>query len=146
VCQQVVVPEGATRFFLGTMDGFGWFNNEGQFDVQVTDLCGTTAVPDDENNSAGSLSFRLHGPSPNPFRFSTNISWELATGMRASIRIYDMRGRVVTTLFDQWSNPGRSLVTWSARDDFGRVLSPGVYFIRLQVGASSKATKVIYER
>jgi hypothetical protein len=33
--QQFVVPTNATRLFLGTMDGFGWWNNQGSFDVQV---------------------------------------------------------------------------------------------------------------
>jgi hypothetical protein len=34
--QEVIIPSGATRLFLGTMDGFGWFNNIGSLDVQVT--------------------------------------------------------------------------------------------------------------
>ena len=34
--QTVVVPTGATRLFLGTMDGFGWSDNVGSFEVQVT--------------------------------------------------------------------------------------------------------------
>ena len=42
VRQQVVAPSGATRLYLGTMDGFGWFNNTGSFSAQVTDL---TAAP-----------------------------------------------------------------------------------------------------
>jgi len=29
------VPAGATRLFLGTSDGFGWFNNGGSFTVDV---------------------------------------------------------------------------------------------------------------
>ena len=29
------VPQGATRLFLGTSDGFGWFNNGGAFTVDV---------------------------------------------------------------------------------------------------------------
>jgi hypothetical protein len=33
--QEVVVPQGATRLFLGTMDGFRWADNIGRFDVQV---------------------------------------------------------------------------------------------------------------
>lgn len=33
--QDLVVPEGATRLFLGTMDGFGWFNNSGAFTVTI---------------------------------------------------------------------------------------------------------------
>jgi hypothetical protein len=33
--QQVIVPMGATRLFLGAMDGRGWFNNSGFFAVRV---------------------------------------------------------------------------------------------------------------
>ena len=34
--QTFVVPPGATRLFLGTSDGSGWFNNSGAFSVTVT--------------------------------------------------------------------------------------------------------------
>ncbi|MEM7311895.1 MAG: putative Ig domain-containing protein, partial [Planctomycetota bacterium] len=34
--QEITVPDGATRLYLGTWDGFGWYNNGGFFDVQVT--------------------------------------------------------------------------------------------------------------
>jgi hypothetical protein len=33
--QDFTVPSGATRLFLGSADGFGWFNNSGSFDVAV---------------------------------------------------------------------------------------------------------------
>jgi hypothetical protein len=33
--QSFSVPAGATRLFLGTGDGFGWYNNSGQFDVDI---------------------------------------------------------------------------------------------------------------
>ncbi len=36
VTQQVIVPADATRLFLGTHDGFGWFNNVGEHVVTVT--------------------------------------------------------------------------------------------------------------
>ncbi|MDY7050444.1 MAG: Calx-beta domain-containing protein, partial [Microcystis panniformis WG22] len=35
VQQSIIVPNGATRLFLGTMDGYGWYNNFGSFDVSV---------------------------------------------------------------------------------------------------------------
>ncbi len=41
--QRVVIPAGATRLFLGTMDSTTWLNNIGQFDVLVTEPCGSTA-------------------------------------------------------------------------------------------------------
>ncbi len=33
--QRFVVPAGATRLFLGSMDGYTWSNNSGFFDVEV---------------------------------------------------------------------------------------------------------------
>ena len=40
VQQEITVPEGATRLYLGTTDGYGWYNNSGFFDVRVTELQG----------------------------------------------------------------------------------------------------------
>ena len=36
VRQEITIPEGATRLFLGTSDGFGWYNNIGFFEVEIT--------------------------------------------------------------------------------------------------------------
>jgi Flp pilus assembly protein TadG len=36
VQQQVIVPQGATRLFLGTMDGWEWSNNIGGYNVTIT--------------------------------------------------------------------------------------------------------------
>jgi hypothetical protein len=33
--QSFVVPVGATRLFLGTMDGYDWFNNDGSLEVSA---------------------------------------------------------------------------------------------------------------
>lgn len=43
--QQFVIPTGATRLFLGTVDGSGWFNNSGQFHVSIT-AGGAAAAPE----------------------------------------------------------------------------------------------------
>jgi hypothetical protein len=42
--QQFNIPSGATRFFLGTSDGFGWFNNSGQFTVNINQTGGVSAA------------------------------------------------------------------------------------------------------
>ena len=42
--QQVIVPPGATRLFLGPLDGSGWFNNVGSFSVEVLTLVVFTNV------------------------------------------------------------------------------------------------------
>lgn len=38
VVQQFMIPEGATRLYLGVMDGYGWFNNSGAITVGVSHL------------------------------------------------------------------------------------------------------------
>jgi len=44
VVQQVLIPTGATRLFLGTMDSTTWLNNVGQFEVLVTEPCDPVAT------------------------------------------------------------------------------------------------------
>lgn len=44
VVQSFVVPVGATRLFLGTQDGYGWFNNVGAYEVSITAVPEPTSV------------------------------------------------------------------------------------------------------
>lgn len=44
VLQNVVIPMGATRLYLGTMDSWQWPNNIGELDAEVTDPCGPTSI------------------------------------------------------------------------------------------------------
>ena len=45
IIQEVVAPAGATRLYLGTMDGFGWYNNSGEFNVAVTGSGSSASSP-----------------------------------------------------------------------------------------------------
>lgn len=44
--QEIIVPEGATRLFLGIMDGREWMNNWGEFEVDVAVLTDSLATPE----------------------------------------------------------------------------------------------------
>ena len=50
VAQNFTAPSGATRLYLGTMDGYEWNNNAGGFNVTVG-----TAVPEPSTVIAGAL-------------------------------------------------------------------------------------------
>jgi hypothetical protein len=43
--QTFIVPAGATRLYLGTMDGFGWAGNSGAFDVAIDSRSPTVPEP-----------------------------------------------------------------------------------------------------
>jgi hypothetical protein len=78
---------------------------------------------------------RLLGNAPNPFNPETTIRFELSPADAAgpvSLRVYDVRGKLVRTLPTGSLAPGLVSVSWDGRDDAGRVASSGVYIYRLE--------------
>jgi len=72
---------------------------------------------------------------PNPFNANTNISFDLAEAGNVSLNVYDITGRLVTTLVDGQMDAGEHVVVWDASS-----VSSGVYFYKLTAGDYS-ATK-----
>ncbi len=78
---------------------------------------------------------------PNPFNGSANISFFVEGERQAlDITIYDISGRLVKLLVSQEYSPGYYMIAWDATDDHRRILSSGVYIVRLTspIGTSSK--------
>ena len=78
--------------------------------------------------------FALAQNTPNPFNPQTKISFELPQSMSASLRVFDLRGRLVRTLIDGPRVAGPQSVVWDGRDARGARVSSGVYLYRLQAG------------
>jgi hypothetical protein len=73
--------------------------------------------------------FELKQNYPNPFNPSTTISYTLADAGFATIRVYDMLGRVVATLLSQDMPAGTHSVNFDASQ-----LGSGVYLYELSAG------------
>lgn len=87
--------------------------------------------------------YRLLQNYPNPFNPSTTISYELSKASPVSLRIYTVSGQEVMTLVDNtYQRPGSHSVVWNGNDGLGRIAPSGVYFYRLQVGASVVVKKM----
>jgi hypothetical protein len=71
-------------------------------------------------------SYDLAQNYPNPFNPSTTISFDVPKNAHVSVVIYDVLGRVVTTLVDEMKSANRYRVVWDASN-----LSTGVYFYRM---------------
>lgn len=55
------------------------------------------------------------------------------SGVRLVLRVYDMSGRHVATLFDEFKGLSREITrTWDGRDATGRILVPGHYLMHLE--------------
>ncbi|MCJ7554269.1 MAG: T9SS type A sorting domain-containing protein [Ignavibacteriaceae bacterium] len=82
--------------------------------------------------------FNLNQNFPNPFNPSTKISWQTPIGGWQTLTIYDVLGREVVTLVNEYRPPGNYEVTFDASS-----LSSGIYFYKLQVGAFVETKKMI---
>lgn len=82
---------------------------------------------------------------PNPFNPTTSIQF-VAGGGRTSLRIFDLRGRLVRTLVDGALPPGRRHVAWDGRDDSGQRVASGVYVYALSEGGESYRGSMVLAR
>ncbi len=70
--------------------------------------------------------------SPNPFNANTIINFRLPKSRTTSLEIYDVQGRLITTLLKDVSLPGGThQEMWNGVDQAGNPVSSGVYFSRL---------------
>lgn len=86
---------------------------------------------------------RLLGAYPNPFNPSTTIEFELARAGEAVVAVYDTAGRRVRTLVRGALPAGVARVVWDGADDAGAQVASGVYFVRLEAGASVATDKLV---
>ena len=79
---------------------------------------------------------RLLRNYPNPFNPATRIVFRLDRDAQATLRVFDVHGRLVRTLVDSYLAAGPRTVEWDGRDDRGRPLASGTYYMRLQGGGT----------
>jgi hypothetical protein len=87
--------------------------------------------------------FRLHQNHPNPFNPTTRIGYEVASRVRVTLGVYDVRGALVKTLVDEDRGPGSYTAEWNGTDFAGERVSTGVYFYRLNAGQFAQTRKMV---
>ena len=78
---------------------------------------------------------------PNPFRKTTTIKYSMTKNGNVSLKVYDVGGRLVRNLYNDFQKSGVYTVNWNGTDDFGRKLPAGVYFYRLERKEGKTETK-----
>lgn len=100
-----------------------------------------TGVEDDSPHSA--LAFGMRPASPNPLRSRTQIAFELPRAAVTRVALYDAAGRLVRVLADGPLSAGPHTRTWDRRDQSGRTVSPGIYFLRLDAARDRSGQKLV---
>ena len=85
----------------------------------------------------------LYQNFPNPFNPQTTIRFDLSESDQVQLIIYNALGQEVRHLISGFLPSGRHVVTWNARDDFGRGVSAGVYVYQLQTTQSAITRKML---
>jgi hypothetical protein len=83
--------------------------------------------------------------SPNPFATTTTFCFMIQDSRYMMIKIYDAAGRAVKTFSDFQCVSDNSVhsVVWDGRDNSGRLLPNGIYFIELKSNGESITEKVV---
>ncbi|MBN2537677.1 hypothetical protein JXB37_05325, partial [candidate division WOR-3 bacterium] len=81
--------------------------------------------------------------TPNPFRRSTSISYEVPRAAAVELAVYDIAGRPVRTLATGLTQPGRYHAAWDGRDAAGDAVAAGVYLYRYRLGKEEVSGKLL---
>ncbi len=79
---------------------------------------------------------------PNPFNPMTTINFRLPVSSHVNLAIYDLHGRLVSTLVDAALPAGQYSRPWNGHNDRGGSAASGVYFARMTWQGGSAAGKL----
>ena len=88
--------------------------------------------------------FNLSQNYPNPFNPTTRIDYSVVSDGHVTLNVYDITGRLISTLVDGYVDSGYHSVMWNGIDDNGKMVAAGIYFYTLQGESSSMTRKMVY--
>ena len=95
------------------------------------------AAPEPQTTVAGQLAdglplrSQLGIPFPSPFNAQVAIPFEVATATPTTIRVYNIAGQQIATLYDDLAPAGRHQIVWRGRSASGRESATGLYFVQM---------------
>ena len=96
--------------------------------------------------AAGRSIVSLRQNRPNPFNPGTEIEFTLAEPRYVALRVYDVGGRLVRTLWDGLTPAGSHSTTWNGDDTAGKAVASGVYFYELQAAEERVRKRMVLVR
>jgi len=105
--------------------------------------------PDNPSSSGGGGGHNHHGPpvttvavTPNPFAAGVTVQLSLAAPGMASIKVYDVAGRLVRTLLDR-EVLNTETITWDGHSSSDKNVSSGIYFIRVVTPEKTMIKRIV---
>lgn len=99
-----------------------------------------------QNLQEQKLVTHLFPAKPNPFLSWTTIQYSLAQQLPVTLKVYDVTGREVKTFVQAKQKPGIYTINWNGKDQKGRHLAQGVYFIKFHTTDYTMTRKLLLMR
>lgn len=87
--------------------------------------------------------FTLEQNYPNPFSCNTTLRYILQKPANVSLGIYDLAGREIRVLVNQYQSPGEYSVIWDGKSAGGDPAADGLYIYRLLTGNSFLVRRMV---
>lgn len=87
--------------------------------------------------------FKLGQNYPNPFNPHTTFAYQIPAAGEVKIKIYNLKGELVTTVTQFHSNAGDYRWTWDGTDERGQAVPSGLYLYQVTYANSIQNRKMI---
>ena len=87
--------------------------------------------------------FTLEQNYPNPFNPNTTILYNLSSDELISFEVFNLNGKKVRTLVNEYQNSGPKKVIWNADDNQGRQVPAGIYLYSIIAGNVKQTKKML---
>jgi len=89
------------------------------------------------------MEYNLYNNHPNPFNAVSTINYNLPDDIMVNIIIYDVLGRFVKEMVNNYQSAGYKSIVWDGTNDKGAPVSAGVYFYSIQAGRFMQTKKMV---
>jgi hypothetical protein len=87
--------------------------------------------------------YNLSQNYPNPFNPTTKVDFTVPRTNKVTLKVYDMLGQEIRTLYSGWVDRGSYTVQWDGLNDAGIEMSAGSYIYRMIADEFVQAKKMI---
>ncbi|GEM_PF-1691856 len=128
-----------------------WSEQDGATSQAIQVKLGSTASVNSLNEESLSTfpdGFELKQNYPNPFNPVTTIPFRISGNQfsRVRLEVYNLLGQKIRTLFNGILGAGNYTFRWNATNDFGRIVSSGMYFYKLDVAGKNTVKQMVLLR
>ncbi|MDP6170172.1 MAG: T9SS type A sorting domain-containing protein [Candidatus Marinimicrobia bacterium] len=87
--------------------------------------------------------FIVYDNYPNPFNPITTIRYEIPDHRDIKIKVIDIMGRTIKSVDLDYMMAGRHAYVWNGTNDFGKLVSTGIYFLQINAGPDTRIKKML---